>query len=610
MSKLLAGRYELIERIGEGGMAVVYKARCKLLNRYVAVKILRPEYVKDKQFVENFRKESQAAASLQHPNIISIYDVGKEGDINYIVMELIDGEPLSDIIDEKAPLDYRVAIDYARQIASALNFAHSHGLIHRDIKPHNVMITKTGVAKLGDFGIAKAVSNATVVAETTKVMGSVHYFSPEQARGGKVDERTDIYSLGIVLYEMLTGDVPFDGDNPVQVALMHINDEMTPPSQVVKGIPPALEKIVMKATNKYQASRYNSMAELIEDLDNIEFVTKMLASDRGAKETGKENLSSKKLNDLTKGKKPIKKKSRSKSSGSKNGENKDNKGKKIIISVVVIVIAAALGYFAYSTYFGSGKDKVVVPDVLEMSYSEAKTTLEKEGLKIKKGDEVPNSEIKKGDIVSQYPKSGNKVKKGTVVTVNISIGEKKGLVPSLLNKKYTSREEIESFLEKYGYKLGTVEEKESDTEKGVIISQSQAAGTSLAKGKAIDITVSKGKKEVKVPSVVGMTLDEAKSAITSAGFTVGNISYDDSKVYKGGFVMSQSPDGDTKVKKQGSIDIVVAKMQETVKKEDIDNKENQGNQGNNSKDDEKSQGQNGADNVDNKGNSTESKEAQ
>lgn len=276
MSKLLAGRYELIDRIGEGGMAVVYKAKDRLLNRYIAVKILRPEFTKDVQFVENFRQESQAAAGLQHPNIVSVYDVGTEGNIHYIVMELIDGRPLSEIIREKAPMSYKEVVSIAKQVAAALTIAHKNHIIHRDVKPHNIMITTDGIAKLADFGIAKAVSDSTLVSETSKIIGSVHYFSPEQARGAYVDERSDIYSLGIVMYEMLTGQVPFDGDNPVQVALMHINDDITPPSKLVHGIPPALEKLVMKATDKFQTNRYASAEELLGELDNIEFVSKMI----------------------------------------------------------------------------------------------------------------------------------------------------------------------------------------------------------------------------------------------------------------------------------------------------------------------------------------------
>ena len=263
-SRLLAGRYELIQKIGDGGMAVVYKAKDKLLNRYIAIKILRPEFTKDDVFVENFKRESQAAAKLSHPNIVGVYDVGKEGNINYIVMELVDGRPLSDIIAEEAPMDYRTVINIARQVASALSVAHKNKIIHRDVKPHNILMTKDGVAKLADFGIAKAVNDATL-STGSKVIGSIHYFSPEQARGNYVDERSDIYSLGIVMYEMITGRVPFDGDNPVTVALKHINEDVIPPSEFVSGIPPALERCIMKATNKFQTNRYSSADELIEE---------------------------------------------------------------------------------------------------------------------------------------------------------------------------------------------------------------------------------------------------------------------------------------------------------------------------------------------------------
>ena len=222
-SRLLSGRYELLEKIGDGGMAVVYKAKDKLLNRFIAVKILRPEFTKDAAFVENFKMESQAAAGLTHPNVVGVYDVGREGNINYIVMELIEGRTLNDIIRDEAPMDYRKVIDITKQVAAALKVAHKNKIIHRDVKPHNIMVTNEGVVKLADFGIAKAVNDATL-STGSKIIGSVHYFSPEQARGNYVDERSDIYSLGIVMYEMLTGQVPFDGDNPVTVALKHINE--------------------------------------------------------------------------------------------------------------------------------------------------------------------------------------------------------------------------------------------------------------------------------------------------------------------------------------------------------------------------------------------------
>ena len=272
-SKILAGRYELFEKIGEGGMSVVYKAKDKLLNRYIAIKVLKPEFVKDQKFIESFRRESQAAASLSHPNIVNIFDVGQEGNIHYIVMELVEGRTLSDLIHEEGPLPYPRAIELAKQIAAALSVAHKNQIIHRDVKPHNVLITAGGTAKITDFGIAKAVNSSTIVDTTGGgIMGSVHYFSPEQARGGYVDEKSDIYSLGIVMYEMLTGRVPFDGDNPVNIALMHINSEMVPPSKLVSGIPPALERIVLKCTDKYQTNRFASADDLIKALDNLEFV--------------------------------------------------------------------------------------------------------------------------------------------------------------------------------------------------------------------------------------------------------------------------------------------------------------------------------------------------
>ena len=277
-SKLLLGRYEIIEKIGEGGMSVVYKAKDRLLNRYVAIKILRPEFIKDENFVENFRKESQAAAGLSHPNIVNVYDVGREGNIHFIVMELIDGKSLSQIIEEQGRLDYKDAINIAQQVASALSLAHKNQIIHRDVKPHNILITSSGIAKLADFGIARAVSKESIEEGNEKIMGSVHYFSPEQARGAYVDERSDIYSLGIVLFEMLTGKVPFDGDNPISIALMHVNDPIPSVTSIVKGIPPQLEKVIEKATNKYQSNRYKSADEMITDLDNIDFITKVMGS--------------------------------------------------------------------------------------------------------------------------------------------------------------------------------------------------------------------------------------------------------------------------------------------------------------------------------------------
>ncbi|MDR0817241.1 MAG: protein kinase [Clostridiales Family XIII bacterium] len=271
--KILAGRYEIHDKIGDGGMAVVYKARDKLLNRMVAIKVLRPEYVKDASFVDSFRRESRAAASLSHPNIVNIYDVGKEGNIYYIVMELVDGQTLADVIQREGPMDFRRVISISKQIASALSLAHRNNIVHRDIKPQNILMTSDGNAKITDFGIARAVTDSTTVSDNNTVIGSVHYFSPEQGRGQYVDEKSDIYSLGIVIYEMLTGKVPFDADNPVAIAVMHMNDRMVPPSKLVSGIPPGLEQIIIKATEKYQVNRFKTADEMYQALDRVDYVT-------------------------------------------------------------------------------------------------------------------------------------------------------------------------------------------------------------------------------------------------------------------------------------------------------------------------------------------------
>ena len=270
---VLAGRYEILEKIGDGGMAVVYKARDRQLNRFVAIKILKKEFIADQTFVENFIREAKAAASLLHPNIVTIHDAGKDRDIYYIVMEYIEGKPLSDVIAAEAPLDYKRCIRIAKQVASALSLAHRNNIIHRDVKPHNILMTADGTAKITDFGIAKAVSDGTIINDSGVIMGSVHYFSPEQSRGQYVDEKSDIYSLGIVLYEMITGRVPFDADNPVTIAIMHMNDTIIPPSKLVKGVPPGLDQIVLKATAKYQSDRFSSIDEMYKALDNVNFIT-------------------------------------------------------------------------------------------------------------------------------------------------------------------------------------------------------------------------------------------------------------------------------------------------------------------------------------------------
>lgn len=579
MSKLLAGRYELIEKIGEGGMAVVYKARCRLLNRYVAIKILRPEFTKDGPFLESFKRESQAAAGLQHPNIVSVYDVGKEGDINFIVMELIDGRPLSDIIREEAPMNYKRAIEITRQVASALGLAHRNNIIHRDVKPHNIMITRDGTAKLADFGIAKAVSNSTIMAnETNRVIGSVHYFSPEQARGAYVDERSDIYSLGIVLYEMLTGQVPFDGENPVQVALMHINDEITPPSQLVSGIPPALEKLVMKATDKFQSNRYKNTDEMIEELGNIDFVTKMVgdsifaASDieefqekNRLKQRQNQELEDEIFEDMKPQKKKEKKQKPVKSVKADDDDRPARKSKKpLIIAAAVIGVIALTGAILFASgFFGGG---LKAPDLEGKTTDEAKAILEEMGLEMEvDGQTISSEDIEEGKIAAQDPRKGEKVSKGDTITVILSNGKPNGQVPSVVGMNYNSeRSLVEATLENAGYELGVVHEVESDAEVGEIISQDPGFGSDLKKGSKVDITISKGTDKVAVPPLTGLTLDEAREALEKAGLHMGQPKYEESTVYAKNIVIGSSPGEGTKVENGSTVIITVSKGEPVV----------------------------------------------
>ena len=270
IGKVLGARYEIIEKIGGGGMALVYKAKCQLLNRYVAVKVLRDEFTNDEEFIKKFRHESQAAASLSHPNIVNIYDVGSEGDIYYIVMEYIKGKTLKEIINENGKLSSEQTVNYSIQIAEALQHAHNNHIVHRDIKPHNIMVTEDGRIKVTDFGIARAVTSTTMT-NTSSVIGSVHYFSPEQARGKFTDEKSDIYSLGIVMYEMITGKVPFEGESPISIALKHVEEEIVSPRTTDDTVPENIEYIIMKCVRKNQSERYKNAGELLKDLRKVKY---------------------------------------------------------------------------------------------------------------------------------------------------------------------------------------------------------------------------------------------------------------------------------------------------------------------------------------------------
>lgn len=577
-SRVLAGRYELLEKVGEGGMAVVYKARCRLLNRFVAIKILKPEYVKDIKFIENFRRESQAAASLNHPNIVNVYDVGKEGNIHYIVMEFIEGRPLSEIIKEQAPLNPAKAVSITKQVAQALAVAHSHNIIHRDVKPHNILITEDETAKITDFGIAKAVNTGTIVGNTRTVMGSVHYFSPEQARGGYVDEKSDLYSLGIVLYEMLTGEVPFDAENPVSVAVMHMNEEITPPSRIVPSIPRELEAIVLKATDKFQVNRFrdaNEMVGALEDLNyasDLSFFAVDRKSSRGQDLRG-ERKKNKKLKDREYEDREDEyedsyddyddydDRPRKRKKDSKNKSGRKNKKITTLAIVLALLVALPASYFIYNGVSGLfNKKEVKVPDVTGMTYKEAEIELDDYGLKIEKGNMVKDSdEYNPGEICAQDPEPGEKIKEGSTVTVDIVKKSKKGKVPNLKGKSF--QEAVEA-LEEAGYKLGYVEKEDSNLPKDVVTRTLPEAGEKLKKGSEVKLWVSRGEEDtVKMPNLVGETLENATSMLEGLGL-IRRVTYVNSESQPENYVTWQQYRPNTKLKKGDRVNIKVSKGSE------------------------------------------------
>lgn len=527
IGKVLANRYEIIEEVGSGGMAVVYKAKCKLLNRFVAVKVLRPDLQNDDEFVRRFNVEAQAAASLTHPNIVSIFDVGNEDGLHYIVMEYIEGITLKEYIDEKHVLPWREAVGYAIQIARGLQQAHSNSIIHRDIKPHNIIMKNDGVLKVTDFGIARANVQSTMTCEDTAI-GSVHYISPEQARGGYTDERSDIYSLGVVLYEMLTGTVPFESERPVTVAIMHLQDKPVPPREHNISIPLPLEKIVLKAMVKEVSGRYKNAGEMIDELEAVlndpsrEIVAEDIKDD--APDTDNDStrimpavkldipktepetdeklaVEEEVLEELKNKKKPAK------STSVEIDKKKERKviATAIICAVLVIgVIAAVLFPISGIGDMLSGSKNIEIPEITGMLYEEALekyVDVENEDaeyrVSIVKSKTVA-SDKEEGTIIEQNPEGGSKVKlqDEIVITVVLSEGRQEVTMKNYENKDYT---EAELEVIEMGLRAEKTEEESDTVPTGVIISQSHPDGTVVKKGTTITFTVSKGPKEEEEP---------------------------------------------------------------------------------------------------------------
>ncbi|NLN41142.1 MAG: Stk1 family PASTA domain-containing Ser/Thr kinase [Clostridiales bacterium] len=546
IGKILGGRYELIEKIGAGGMAIVYKARCNLLNRYVAVKILRPELVEDENFVKRFKRESQAAASLSHHNIVNVYDVGQEDGIYYIVMEYVCGKTLKDYVREKGKLDSREAIKIALQIGAALEHAHKNGIVHRDIKPQNILIGDDFTVKVADFGIARAVTSTTITLAGSNVVGSVHYFSPEQARGGHTDAKSDIYSLGIVLYEMVTGTLPFEGDTAVSVAIKHIQEKVKPPGEINPEIYKSLQDIIQKAIEKQPERRYQSAGQMIEDLKraleepNGDFVVFNYDSDAPTQMI-----------------KPIKDEEAETSSNPK-GSNKKPWVKMLLIgipSILIMILAFFIGARIFENNFVS--QEIEIPDIEKMYFDDAKKLLEDNNLYISVEGRIHNDEIEKDYIISQHPEKGTMVKPEYTVRVVLSLGPETVLVP---NVEKSTKREAEIALENHGLTLGEHEYINSEFPSDTVIGQSIPPNTEVPKGTEISLIISLGPEEklVTVGNYIGQQLDVAKQMINGDRLKLDKVREEYSDVASKGTVIEQSLTPGETVSEYRSIDLVVS----------------------------------------------------
>jgi len=546
LGRILGGRYELEEKIGSGGMAIVYKARCHLLKRHVAVKVLRPELVEDEGFVARFKRESQAAASLSHPNIVNIYDVGEENGIYYIVMEYIKGKTLKEYIREKGKLDWEEAVRIAIQICSALKHAHKNGIIHRDIKPQNILVSEDGTVKVTDFGIARAVTSATVTMAGANVMGSVHYFSPEQARGGHVDAKSDLYSLGIVLYEMVTGTVPFEGDTAISVALKHIQEKVKPPGELNPDIPKSLQDVIEKAIEKDQNKRYQTAGEMIKDLQRVlkepngNFVVR-----------GSDN------SDMpTRVFRPINvEKEQQESSAEK--KKRPVWLKLLFITIPLLAILALFFYIGsqiYENHFVV--EDVEVPRVVGMDEQNAERVLQEHNLTMKV-IERKNSSQEEGIILYQEPAEGIKVKPHSTVNVVVSLGPKTIKVPNVIG---FSQRDAEIALENAGLKVGPPEYVESDMPAGTVVRQSIEPNTEVVENTEIVLVISK-KPEIELIEVqeyVGLKEEIARELIEGTGLKVGKVVKDYSQEYPEGVVYKQSPQAGDVVEPGREVDLWVS----------------------------------------------------
>lgn len=542
----LAGRYKIIERIGGGGMALVYKAQDILLNRNVAIKVLRQQFVHDEEFIRRFRREAQSAASLSHSNVVSIYDVGQEEDVHYIVMEYIEGQNLNEIIKERAPLQVEEAVRIATQICDALGHAHHNQIIHRDIKPHNILIGRNGRVKVTDFGIARAVTSTTIT-QTGSVVGSVHYFSPEHAKGVVTGEKSDLYSLGIVLYQMLTARLPFLGESPISVALKHLQEEFDEPREVNPLIPQSVENIILKSMRKNPEERYQSAEEMMDDLETCLMPMRLNEPKMEFEDDADSTLVMPAL-------KTMQRSSQHHHDQDDDSEDEEfeekptGKPKKkwvkptIIIGSVLLFLGLMLGVVMYVNNMLEVPE-VKVPQVVGMTEEEAIRELEAQGLTV--NEEVireykPN--VDEGIVFAQDKEAETMLKKGS--PVQLSVGDTKPL-PEMPDLNGMTFDEAVAALKEIGVKETSIKrssEKNDEVPQGKIFKQSPEATAKIdPETEVINVTVSEGKNLVPMPGVVGLEQENAVNILESNGFKIAAIKERSSFEVKKGIVIEQWP---------------------------------------------------------------------
>lgn len=517
---VLDNRYRIIDKIGVGGMADVYRGEDTLLGRPVAIKILHANFANDDEFVSRFKREAQAAGKLNHPNIVNMYDVGFDQDLHYIIMEYVDGKTLKEYITEKGRLSIDEAVKFTIAIGEGLEHAHAMGIVHCDIKPHNVIITRTGRVKVTDFGIARAMNSTNTVMYTNSIMGSAHYLSPEQASGKTIDGSTDIYSLGIVLYEMLSGKVPFEGETPIAVALKHVREKVIPPTRYNPSIPPLLESVVLKALSKDPKDRFESISDMMSDLrlsqgftmsktqrhEPYDFATQMIPA------VDPDAMGEFSTDDDTTSKEVKKKTMLSKIASIPQ--------KYIVLSAAVIFLIAFLGAFlSYGNFWSN--TTVDVPNVVGKQVSVAKNMLEDKHLRVSTS-EVTNTDIPAGQVISQTPGAGEKVKEQRTIHLVVSKGVGDITVPDLSG---LSLEQARQRLKDIGLVVGKITQQSMDGKPdNVIIAQTPSGDSKVAKGTTVDVVVNKAKaKKVKMPDLIGMTLKDARDVLASHNLSVNQI---------------------------------------------------------------------------------------